>query len=176
MNKTLSKGKKAKINIDPNISLIEAGSKLIGSLAELLILCIRIYAYFLLLGQTIYILNSQELKYINLRHIMMKWLIVLFLDQLSRSFTTNSTLTDHFAHIIINLVMLVAAYPSRLSKMIHLKYFSHKEEKRYQDSVSDPSNYDVTFSNKLLIAVVVMLLNLAKYLIAFIPPIHRKQV
>ena len=133
-------------------------------------------AFSLLFFQTIYILNGNEPKYINLRHIALKWLICLGLQELKNGFLETKTINSQVAVIIIDLITIFAAYPSRILKSIHLKYFSHKENQRYQDSVSDPNNYDSTFSSRLTIALSVATLTLSKHLIAFVHPNNRKQI
>ena len=133
-------------------------------------------AYSLLIFQALYILNDRQLKYINLRHIALKWLICLTLQELKSGFAHSSTLNGQLAGLLIVLLTLFAAYPSNILKSIHLKYFSHQENQRYQDSVSNPNNYDATLSSRLIISACLLTLTLAKHLIAFVHPLNRKQI
>ena len=73
-------------------------------------------AFSLLFFQTIYILNGNEPKYINLRHIALKWLICLGLQELKNGFLETKTINSQVAVIVIDLITIFAAYPSRILK------------------------------------------------------------
>ena len=133
-------------------------------------------AYFMLFFQTILILSEKDSKYINLRHITLKWLVFLILQEIKIGFISSKTINSQVAVILIDLLIVFTAYPSRVLKLVHLKYFSHKDNQRYQESVGDPNAYDVTFSNRVLTSFSVGLLNMAKHVIAFIPPANRRPI
>ena len=84
-----------------------------------------------MVAQTIVILSGKEQKYINLRHLAIKWLICLLISQIERAFASKSGLTEEIIKIGLNLIVLWFAYPTQLLKTVHLKYFSHKETQRY---------------------------------------------
>lgn len=96
----------------------------------------------------------------------------LIKQELSDNLDVNSQLII----ILLNLFSIAVAYPSRALKAVHLKYFSHKEQQRYHDSVSDPRQYDITFSSKILISIAVSLLTLCRHLTAFFLPQHRRPI
>ncbi len=76
--------------------------------------------------QTVYVLQTKEPKYINLRHIALKWLIALCLYQIKQGFAASPELNSQLTIILLDLIIIAVAYPSRALKAIHLKYFSHK--------------------------------------------------
>ena len=76
--------------------------------------------------------------------------------------------------LALDCIIILISFPSRALKSIHLKYFSHKEEKKFESSVKDPKSYDITFGQRLLTSIIVLILTLVKHLIAFVPPKFRK--
>jgi hypothetical protein len=93
-----------------------------------------------------------------------------------QGFVDNHDVNSQLVVILLNLITIAIAYPSKALKMIHLKYFSHKEQQRYNDSVTDPNQYDITFSSKICIAVTVTFLNISKHLVALVLPQHRRPI
>lgn len=132
--------------------------------------------YFLLVIQTVVILNSKEPKYINLRHIALKWLACIMVHCAKQGFVHSTDVNSHMMVIVLDLISIAIAYPSRALKMVHLKYFSHKEQQRYNESVSDPNQYDATFASKVYISITVTLLSFCKHLIALVLPQHRRPI
>lgn len=92
----------------------------------------RTFGYILLVFQTVYVLNSREPKYINLRHIALKWLVCIFLHLIKQNFSFNHDINSQMTVILLDLLIIAVAYPSRALKAVHLKYFAHKEQQRYQ--------------------------------------------
>lgn len=99
-------------------------------------------------------------------------MLMLIKQGLSDHLDVNSQLVI----ILLNLLSIAIAYPSRALKAVHLKYFSHKEQQRYQDSVVDPRQYDITFSTKVFISMALFLLTISRHLIAFVLPQHRRPI
>jgi hypothetical protein len=93
-----------------------------------------------------------------------------------QGFVDNHDVNSQLVVILLNLITIAIAYPSKALKLIHLKYFSHKEQQRYNDSVTDPNQYDITFSSKICIAVTVTFLNISKHLVALVLPQHRRPI
>lgn len=78
--------------------------------------------------------------------------------------------------ILLDLAIIAMAYPSRMLKSVHLKYFSHKEQQRYNEGIADPNKYDLSLTEKILISLVLLMLNLCKHCIALTMPQHRKPI
>lgn len=130
----------------------------------------------MLIFQTLYIVGGVEPKYINLRHIAIKWLITYALLEIKRGYSHKLDINSQLMILGIDCVIILISFPSQTLKSIHLKYFSHKEEKKFQNSVKDPKSYDITFGQRLLTSIIIMLLTLVKHMIAFVPPKFRKSL
>ena len=61
---------------DPGINLKD----IILGLMQFTNIAIASFSYFLLVAQTIYIVSGKEPKYINLRHLTIKWLVAIMIS------------------------------------------------------------------------------------------------
>lgn len=74
----------------------------------------RVYLFFVLLGQTVHILNGSERRYINLRHLLIKW-IFLFITFMLSDHIKKHTSHDELFVLMCNLFALSMVYPSKVN-------------------------------------------------------------
>lgn len=106
----------------------------------------------------------------------LKWLACIVLYLIKQGFADSLDVNSQMMVILLDFIAIAIAYPSKALKMVHLKYFSHKEQQRYNESVSDPNQYDITFTSKICISISVSLLRFCKHLIALVLPQHRRPI
>lgn len=111
-----------------------------------------------------------------MRHIALKWLACGFFYLVKSGFSSNNDVNSQLITILLDFFIILVAYPSNILKTMHLKSFSQKEQQRYNNAAVDPHTYDITFSTKIIISLVVILLNFCKHLIAFVTPNHRRPI
>lgn len=125
--------------------------------------------------QTAHIINGGDSRYINLRHILMKWVLLVGVVVLADAVDDGSNLYQFFS-MFCHLFALIAVYPSKFIKSLHLKYFSFSERKKYDDSQEDPSGYEMGLIVKMLTSLILFFLNSSRFLITFVPLEHRKKI
>lgn len=67
----------------------------------------------ILLGQTVHILSGSERKYINLRHILTKWISLVVIFTLADYIKTH-TAYDQLFVLLCNFIALAMIYPSKV--------------------------------------------------------------
>lgn len=61
-------------------------------------------------------------------------------------------------------------------KNLHLKYFSFGERKKEESSVDEVIQLEMSLTTRILQSVTIYCLNFSRFLITFIPPLHRKKI
>jgi hypothetical protein len=77
----------------------------------------RIFLFALMIGQTVHILNGSERRYINLRHLLIKW-IFLFITFLLADHIKKHTSHDELFVLMCSLFALAMVYPSKVTTLI----------------------------------------------------------
>ena len=74
----------------------------------------RIVLLLVLLGQTIHILNGSERRYINLRHLLIKWISLVVVIALAESVKKHTSYDEMF-ELMCNLSAMGMVYPSKVT-------------------------------------------------------------
>ena len=61
-------------------------------------------------------------------------------------------------------------------KNLHLKYFSYSEKKKFDESIDDPSTFEITLTSRILVSLATFFLSISRLIITFIPLQNRKKV
>ena len=74
-----------------------------------------------LLGQTVYILNGSERRYINLRHLLIKWTTLVVITMFA-GYAKRHTNFDEMFEFMCNMLALAMVYPSKVRFFITIVY------------------------------------------------------
>ena len=69
-----------------------------------------------IVGQSAHMLNNSDRKFINLRHLMIKWVALLLVTTISRFAHTDGIEGQCFL-LVCNLFAMVMVYPSKVNSV-----------------------------------------------------------